>query len=365
MSRYCSRARPGHGPRVMTFRRLHPVLVAALATAPLLAHAAADAKPGHPADSVAPMTGDAPAKGLPGYDAEDAGESEAGHNPSAEPGAKKRGKTQTLPTQFGMTLVTPVAGTVEQRIPVEMNRGASGRMSAWSYGGEASVQRVTRDFYAFLNFNYKRTDFEFDGVPVAPWDDLDQYRMTTHIEGDIGGNWRLFADGGVTAALEKNASFGDSLTGRAALGAKYRFSEHFSYYFGVSAVTRLDRSTLVVPLTAFEIRFDRWTIRSLNGMVVSYDFFGDNSLVADGSVTYDNSFFRRTNDATGDGRTVEFQEVPLTFGVTKSLGDHGFIRGYVSTIVWSDYRFATEGRTTGDFQTDPGVIFGLSAGIRF
>ena len=34
--------------------------------------------------------------------------------------------------QFGLTFVTPLALTVEQRIPVAMNSGMTGRMSAWS-----------------------------------------------------------------------------------------------------------------------------------------------------------------------------------------------------------------------------------------
>ena len=221
-----------------------------------------------------------------------------------------------------------------------------------------ALRRVTRDFIAYASFNYRRSEFDFQGVPVAPWGDLDSYKADAHVEYNFGGDWWVFADGGVTAGAEKNASLGDGLTGHAAAGAKYVFSPQFSYYFGVMAITRLDESTLILPMTSFDIRFGRWSARTLNGLIVSYDACGDGSLVSDVSALYDNPFFRLTNDpVTGSGRVVEFQEVPVSFGVTKSLGENAFVRGYITTIAWSDYRFHSNDATTGDFLDLAGAAF--------
>lgn len=320
------------------------------------------AKQDFPANSAEPQTTLTPAKGLPAFDD---GTGAGGDEADTDSGATAASPAKPRPQRyrFGMTLVTPVAGTVEQRIPVSMRKGASGTMRAWAYGGEVSARRITEDFVAYGNFEYRRTDFAFSGP--APFGDTDRYKLNGHAESALDENWWLFANGGLNIGAEREADIDDALTGRVAFGAKYRFIPEFSYYFGLSVMTRLDRDPLILPMTAFDLRFGKWSARTLNGLVIAYDVNGDNDLVFDFSALYDTSDFRRTNDAAGRSRVVEFQEAGLSLGVTKALGRYSFIRTYVSCIAWSDYRFRTNASTTGDFQTDPGVIFGLSGGARF
>jgi hypothetical protein len=319
---------------------------------------AQEAKPDFPANSAEPQTVLTPAKGLPVFDDGTGETAEDG-----ESGVPAHSKPRPASYRFGITLVTPVAGTVEQRIPVSMRAGATGTMRAWSYGGEVSARRITEELVAYGNFEYRRNDFAFSGP--APFGDTDQYKINAHAEMNLGDDWWLFANGGVRLAAEREADLDNGLTGRVSFGAKYRFIPEFSYYFGLAVMTRLDRDPLVIPMTAFDMRFGKWSARTLNGLVIAYDVNGDNDLVFDFSALYDTSDFRRTNDTGGRGRVVEFQEVPVSFGVTKAVGRYSFIRCYITAIAWSDYRFRTDGETTGDFQTDPGLVFGISGGARF
>ncbi len=322
----------------------------------------------HPADSAEPQAEVIPARGVPAYadasaDSAADGEEREDTAPVAPPAPVRPARLY----RFGLTLVTPLSGVVEQRVPVSMKDGASGRMGAWSYGGDVSVRRITEDFVAYGNFDYRRTDFAFDGVSGgAPWADTDRYRFNLHAEGAMTEGWWWYANGGVSAAAEEGASLSDAFTGRLTLGAKRLFSDEFSLYMGLSAVTRMDDSPIVIPMLGLDWRSGRWSLRTVNGVVVSFDTFGDKSLVWDISALYDSTQFRlRDEPGTGRSRSVEFQEVPVAFGVTKSIGRFSFVRAYVACIAWSDYRFRTEGEGAGDFQTSPGALFGLNAGIRF
>ncbi len=296
--------------------------------------------------------------------------SESSGGPESSTGQSRpaNGRAPTPGTRqyrFGLTLVTPVAGIVEQRTPVSLRDGASGRMRAWSYGAEIAARSLSEDLVAYGSFDYRRTDFAFEGTP-APWGDTDQYRLNAHVESKIDDAWWWFANGGLRLGAEREAALADSLTGRVSLGGKCRFSRAFSVYAGLGAATRLDDSAQFMPMLGLEYRSGRWSLRTLNGVVASYDTFGDGSLVLDASLLYENSHLRlRDEPATGSSRAVEFQEVPVSLGVTRNFGRFSFVRAYAACIVWSDYRFRTEGRTTGDFQTAPGALFGLSAGARF
>lgn len=350
-----------NAPRRIATAALRFLFFSAAASAISPVMAAEGTTPDFPANSAEPQAAIAPAKGLPTFD-DGTGADEAGAD-TDDTTASSPAKPRPESYRFGITLVTPVAGTVEQRIPVSMRAGGSGTMRAWAYGGEISARRITEDFMAYGDFEYRRTDFAFSGP--APFGDTDRYKLNAHVETALGDDWWLFTNGGLNLGAEREADLDDALSGRVAFGAKYRFIPEFSYYFGISVMTRLDRDPLIIPMTAFDLRFGKWSARTLNGLVIAYDVNGDNDLVLDFSALYDTSDFRRTNDAAGRGRVVEFQEVPVSFGITKAVGRHSFIRTYITAIAWSDYRFRTDGATTGDFQTDPGLIFGLSGGARF
>lgn len=348
--------------------RLITLLTAFAGTAaPLLA--AEDPAKDFPAESPAPLTGIAPAAGLPAYD----GDSESVRRDMVAPApgaaedepARKKEPPQVRALREGIT-EAQVAGTTEWRVPVTMRAGASGRMSQWSYGGETSVRHISEDFTVLLKFEYKRTDFAFDGVPAAPWGDTEIYRLSGHTETTISGGWGLFANGGVRIGKEIGASTEDAISGQFAAGARYRFIPEFSYYFGLSMITRLDDDPLFIPVAAFNFRMGKWSATTMNGILLGYDVHGDRDLVIEASVFYDAPDFRlKPAPGTGFRRSVEFQEVPLTLSVTKRVAGRAFVKVYATTILWNDYRLRTDSTTIGDFQTPPGFAIGLSAGAKF
>lgn len=351
----------------MSSRRtlLFPALLAAALPA-----FAQEAPAGHPADSAEPMTAIAPAAGIPAYD-DDATTEASDKAPENDTQPAPRPQARMQPYKFGLTLVTPLAGIVEQRIPVSLNKGGSGRMRAWSYGGEASFRHISEDLVAYGSLDYRRMDFAFEdtsvkGVPGAPWGDTDQYRFNAHAEGKMDERWWWFVNGGLRLGAEREASLGDSFTIRGTLGAKAALDNGLSLYVGAGALSRMDRSALFIPMVGLDWRAGKWGVRTINGIAVTYDAFGNNDLIFDFSSVYDTTQFRlREEPGTGRPRDVEFQEVTASAGVTKNFGRYSFVRAYVACIAWSDYRFHTDGSTTGDFEASPGAIFGFSAGARF
>lgn len=347
-------------------------LFSALLTVPFIPASHAEETPAKfPANSPEPMTELAPARGIPAYD----GDSESVKRDMVSPASPQeeeetsrlRPKEDPRMKQLreGITMGS-AAGTLGWRLPVSMHSGATGEMRAWSYGGEGSLRHVNEDLVVSLSVDYTRTDYAFDGSPALGWRDTDRYNGLLYIESTVSGGWGAFATTGLRAGAEDGANLGDGLSGFVVAGARYRFIPEFSYYFGVIAATRLDRDPLIIPITAFDIRFGKWSLRSMNGFLLAYDVYGDDSLVFEATTLFDNSYLRLSPEAgTGRKRSVEFQEVPLTLAVTKGFGRHAFVKLSATAILWSDYRFRTDEKTSGDFQTDPGLSFGLSAGARF
>ncbi len=265
----------------------------------------------------------------------------------------------------GIDLLMPMTVTALYQLPADVKK-ADARMSRWQVSAEVAARHATETglFYGSLAYSY--TNYHFSGASTNFFGDTERVLAYARYEQALNRTWGFFVDASGGFAAEKAANMSDGTFGRLGGGVRYTVSEDLSVFVGAQVLTRMSDSATVLPHIGFSWKIDdRWSLNAVNGLVLSYNVYLDRSLRLDLGCTYSNTNFRLRDDSSGRHQALEIQEVPLALSATQELGKASYVRGSVAGLLYSKYKGRSGGNSVGEMKTDPSVVFGLEAGVRF
>lgn len=127
--------------------------------------------------------------------------------------------------------------------------------------GGVPIYNNNDDLFVALTASYQLHSYDFDGgsagsfVGLNPWDNIHTGNLGALISWKFADNWKLFALPSVRTSGESGASFSDTLTGGALLGASYKFSDTLTIGPGVGYVGQLEDSASVFPILVVDWEF--------------------------------------------------------------------------------------------------------------
>lgn len=272
-----------------------------------------------------------------------------------------------LPFFRGIQLLMPMTVSGIYRAPSDI-QDTNGQMRSWSMGANLATRHMSEAGIFYGSLDYRYTDYKFSGV-TAPFSDTERVLAYVRYERGLSAEWGVFVDASGGFAAEKDAHLQDGASGRFGGGVRYVVSPDLVLYAGAQVMTRLSDNASVFPFIGLSWKIDQhWSLNASNGLVLSYDVFADSSLRLNLGCSYTSSTFRMVDDTWGGvarSRALEVQEVPLSLSVTQELGRSSYVRASVAGLLYSKYKFRSGGAGAGEFKSDPAVMFGLEAGVRF
>lgn len=183
------------------------------------------------------------------------------------------------------------------------------------------------------------------------------------------GEWGWMALAGFEAGAEEDADLGEGLTWRGGGGATWYASKDLNLTFGAIARTRLEEDPQVVPVIAVDWKIGQgWRLRTLNGLLLTYDQPGQLPLFWDFSVRYEAHGFRLSDDRAdaAAGGAVDERSVPLMVGVAIPLSPHFLIRPWIAAnFAGSVEILDANGDDLLEYDLDPNVSGGVMLRGRF
>ncbi len=291
---------------------------------------------------------------------------DSGKETSENPG-KKIIEPATDQLFWDLDLIAPAKGNFEYRLPADIS-GGDGRLGAYSAGAEFSARYSGETNLFFGSLGYHYTHYRFDGAP-APFSNTEDVHALLRGIQFFHENWGAFLDLDGHMASETKASLARGCTLTVGFGACYRVSDDLIFYFGAQAGLVLEDRLLWMPYGGIEWTINKhWSLSLTNGLVVTCDVYGDESLRIDLSCAYMSSYFRLPDQSTPTGMrsmALKIQEVPLSVSVTKQFLKRGYVRGTVGAILYGRYDFQHDKDAQRHFRTEPAPFFNIEAGVQF
>jgi hypothetical protein len=183
----------------------------------------------------------------------------------------------------------------------------------------------------------------------------------------IDDNWGYFAYGAVGFSASSHADFGKGLTGIGGGGVRYVFSEKLSVGLGAAVATRMEDDPTVLPIIAYNWQInDRWSLRGMDSIGLTYDVSGDKTFLLDLQGKYQRREYR-TEDAlgtTGDGSLIDKMfalELGATYNFTPKFG----LRGFVGIATGRNLEVRENNDKLEDRDVDAAPYVGVRAFITF
>jgi hypothetical protein len=189
--------------------------------------------------------------------------------------------------------------------------------------------------------------------------------------GAINRTWGYLGYGGLTLAARSDASLADGLLGRGGAGLSYAISTRSTVGAGAGFATRLEDDPVFFPVLFFQWRIsERLRLRALNGLMLTYDLFGDRKVFLDGGVRYQRREYRLPDDPLGrgaPGRDHALIDRALLgeAGATWQFKPNAAIRGSVSAVSRREFQVRSQGRRLLHEKTDLAVMLGLRGILSF
>lgn len=214
--------------------------------------------------------------------------------------------------------------------------------------------------YEFSNYDFSKLGFE----------EFNRLAFSAHYKGMANDNWGYFGFGAIEMAASTDAALGNGVMGTFAGGARYVWSDRLSLGFGAAVSTTLEDGSRVLPVIILQWQInDRWALRTLNGVTVTYDLCGDKKTFLDAGVNYQrreyrlekNSSFGNYNNAPSLVETL----INIEFGVTHNFSKDIALRGFVGLVAGREYDVYDNGHKREDEKTETGGMVGVRAIFRF
>jgi hypothetical protein len=221
-----------------------------------------------------------------------------------------------------------------------------------------------------LGGSYEFSDYDAAGLPVLD-DHFNRLGLDAQYLGSINRRWGYLGYGGLTLAARSDASLGDGLLGRGGAGLSYSLSSRIAIGAGAGFATRLEDDPVYFPVFFLQWRIsERLRLRALNGLLLTYDVFGDRRLFMDAGVRYQRREYRLGEDPLGlgiDDRRHALVERALLgeAGVTWQIQPHAAIRVSVGAVSGRQYQVRRQGRRLLSEDTDVAVVAGVRGILSF
>ncbi|WP_018970791.1 hypothetical protein [Rubritalea marina] len=176
-------------------------------------------------------------------------------------------KKTTLAAAAAITLSTSASQAIEIA-PLQTgyiydfstNIDGGGEVSSHFFhlSGSRRLQLESRRVFVRLNASYYNNSYNFSGGPIGslsqvdPWDSVHTFNLGASVLWRMTDEWNLFFLPTVRSAGESGASFSDTLTAGALLGASYRFNDKLSIGPGVGYVGQIEDSASVFPILVID-----------------------------------------------------------------------------------------------------------------
>ena len=180
----------------------------------------------------------------------------------------------------------------------------------------------------------------------------------------IDQKWSVFGAARGGFAAEEGADLSDGGRLIAGGGVGYVVDENLAFGIGMMAVSRMDNTWLPLPLGYLRWKIDeKLSLRTLNGIALVYDVFGDSSLLLNVSGEYDNSYFRLKKDG-GTKRSVGDNFVNIAVGATYNIGKYLYVSGSAGANVYRKLCFRRGGNSSDEYSCDPAPVFFVHLGCK-
>jgi hypothetical protein len=170
-----------------------------------------------------------------------------GTHTSAHTAEQKSGQPGAPPDGWS----TSVDGGVVYQFDTDLDEGGN-------YNATRAAFRVTSRYQwesgtslgLSLEYGYDGYDFSGDRgfAGLDPWSDIHRFTVAAPMRWSMGQNWSGFFNPGIRSTGESGASFSDTITGGAGIGAAYRFSDRLTIGPGIGVISQIEDSATVFPI---------------------------------------------------------------------------------------------------------------------
>lgn len=273
-------------------------------------------------------------------------------------------ETKKEPADYGVFTLTP--GFTEL-FDADFDHGNLGKISVSRADLRAGYARKLGEGELGFGglYEYSSYDLSEGGSEV-----FNRLAFNGYYKGMVNDNWGYFGYASGEMAASTEANLGDGLMGTFAGGARYVWSDKLSLGLGVALSTSLEDDNRILPVILLQWQInDRWALRTLNGVTVTYDVTGDKKMILDAGVKYQlreyrlpaaSSFGVRSSQASLI-ETMVTGEIGLTYRFTKNIA----MRGFVGVVGGREYDLYVNDHKVGDEKVDTGAMAGVKAVFSF
>jgi hypothetical protein len=157
------------------------------------------------------------------------------------------------------------------------------------------------------------------------------------------------------------------MTGGGLVAVRQQVNKSFAWQVGVVAHTRLEDSTLVLPIPGIDWKInDRLSLQTAQGVTLSYNPYQKSRWLFDLGANFENRVFRMDDRSALPGGIFIDRRIPLLLAATFKPYPGLFVKISATVPVYRQYKFcADDGTTVDSFGSDLTPSFNLSVGAVF
>lgn len=253
-------------------------------------------------------------------------------------------------------------------------RGDGGSMSVFRSSSAVKIDHAFTEATSLrVGFDGEYSHYYFRNNSAVPGaddnsDSLDLYQfdvrpVLTHY---FSPNFGLFAGVNISAAGMADADIGDSMSYAVLAGVNYKLGDNVWLGAGFVASTQLEDDAFVVPLLTLNWQVTPKLLLASEGLGFRASYKFDNEWSAYAKIAYEFRQYRLdSGEVISDGAITD-QAIPVTVGVTYTVGDSLDISAEAGVVAWRRMKFRDSG---GDDvaadETDPAPFVGFSVRYSF
>lgn len=199
-----------------------------------------------------------------------------------------------------------------------------------------------------------------------PWDTVGTHGIQAFYSAPLHDGWSYLVGAKIQSTGELGADLGDTLTYGGLVGFKYKVSESLDVGLAVAVSTRLEDSTLVIPLPTITWKFDdQWSLGSggeSGGGGVSLRYSPSQQWTFSLRAGYESERFRLDDEGPNPGGIGEESSIPISLGATWNFDQQGSAFVRVIVPAWRQLRADDpNGNTIFEHDADitPSFQFGI------
>lgn len=231
---------------------------------------------------------------------------------------------------------------------------------------------VTEQLRLGLDFENEQSFYDFDAAATfipgtsKPFSHISTYGLTPNLSYSLDQQWTLIGSGLFDWSQEHGSPDSDGFTGGGLVGVRYALSDDLALTFGLIARSRLEKSTLWLPLVGVEWKIDDTLSLAVRGpgAVVTAKINDQWSAFFDGE--FRSREFRLDEDNPLPDGVIRDRRFVVGAGVRYQPAPFFDISLRGGAVVWQEFRVDNNnGDEQREIESDPTPFIGLSATVRF